>query len=417
MRKRIFGVGGGGGVSSARTINTTAPLTGGGDLSADRTFAIPQATGAIDGYLAAGDFTTFNNKISPSPSLDQTIQPTADKTFIVKQFNGTNAVDIFEVKLKDGTTVLAVDKDGNTVFGGTGAGSTQWTTGALAVGAASSVKCGANTGNVFACSENGGAVQNVLLANRANTFGTTGTLDASAATSADAVRVPNIAGAAPTLVGAIADDTTQKAFAMFTNGTVGYTPKVLLSMFCNSTACTAASPSLTFTTGTFTNNCISGGADTNCTNAGTNETAFGFNATFPANTIFTNKLYRVDIVVERTSTSTVPTFLFKMKLAGTIIFQSNTQVPGASTVAIGRGTSFLIQGTAAAGASAAIETGTLTEQGSATATTLFSPNNTAQPVTGFATNGTLQLTFTLQLGTGTIGNFVRLRQVVITEMF
>lgn len=47
---------------NARNINTTAPLTGGGNLSADRTIAIPKATTGVDGYLAATDFTTFNNK-------------------------------------------------------------------------------------------------------------------------------------------------------------------------------------------------------------------------------------------------------------------------------------------------------------------------------------------------------------------
>ena len=46
----------------ATTISTTAPLTGGGDLSANRTFAIAKATTLVDGYLAATDFTTFNNK-------------------------------------------------------------------------------------------------------------------------------------------------------------------------------------------------------------------------------------------------------------------------------------------------------------------------------------------------------------------
>jgi hypothetical protein len=47
---------------SSRLINTTSPITGGGDLSADRTFSMPQATTSVAGYLAATDFTTFNNK-------------------------------------------------------------------------------------------------------------------------------------------------------------------------------------------------------------------------------------------------------------------------------------------------------------------------------------------------------------------
>jgi hypothetical protein len=49
-------------VTDARTISTTAPLTGGGDLTANRTFAITKATASVDGYLAATDFTTFAAK-------------------------------------------------------------------------------------------------------------------------------------------------------------------------------------------------------------------------------------------------------------------------------------------------------------------------------------------------------------------
>ncbi len=51
-------------VSGSRTINTTAPLSGGGDLSADRTFSITQSSGTTDGYLSATDWTTFNSKES-----------------------------------------------------------------------------------------------------------------------------------------------------------------------------------------------------------------------------------------------------------------------------------------------------------------------------------------------------------------
>jgi len=49
-------------VATTRTISTTAPLTGGGDLSADRTIAIPQATSSVDGYLSSTDWSVFNNK-------------------------------------------------------------------------------------------------------------------------------------------------------------------------------------------------------------------------------------------------------------------------------------------------------------------------------------------------------------------
>jgi nitrogen fixation protein len=49
-------------VTSARLINTTSPIVGGGDLSADRTLSIPAATTSVNGYLTSTDWTTFNNK-------------------------------------------------------------------------------------------------------------------------------------------------------------------------------------------------------------------------------------------------------------------------------------------------------------------------------------------------------------------
>ncbi|WP_296683986.1 tail fiber domain-containing protein, partial [Flavobacterium sp.] len=47
---------------AARTISTTSPLSGGGDLSANRTLSIAQATAAASGYLSSIDWNTFNNK-------------------------------------------------------------------------------------------------------------------------------------------------------------------------------------------------------------------------------------------------------------------------------------------------------------------------------------------------------------------
>lgn len=51
-------------VLTSRTISTTAPLTGGGDLSTNRTFAISQAGVANDGFLSSADWNSFNNKVS-----------------------------------------------------------------------------------------------------------------------------------------------------------------------------------------------------------------------------------------------------------------------------------------------------------------------------------------------------------------
>lgn len=51
-------------VPITRLINTTAPLMGGGNLTADRTLSIPQATSSVDGFLLAADWTTFNSKLT-----------------------------------------------------------------------------------------------------------------------------------------------------------------------------------------------------------------------------------------------------------------------------------------------------------------------------------------------------------------
>lgn len=51
-------------VPVTRQINTTAPLMGGGNLTADRTLSIPQATSSVDGYLFHTDWTTFNSKLT-----------------------------------------------------------------------------------------------------------------------------------------------------------------------------------------------------------------------------------------------------------------------------------------------------------------------------------------------------------------
>lgn len=49
-------------VASTRSISTSGPLTGGGDLSTNRTISIPAATSSVNGYLTSTDWTTFNNK-------------------------------------------------------------------------------------------------------------------------------------------------------------------------------------------------------------------------------------------------------------------------------------------------------------------------------------------------------------------
>ena len=51
-------------VTNARTIATTSPLQGGGDLSANRTLSILQASISQDGFLGQTDWNTFNSKFN-----------------------------------------------------------------------------------------------------------------------------------------------------------------------------------------------------------------------------------------------------------------------------------------------------------------------------------------------------------------
>jgi hypothetical protein len=51
-------------VPTTRTISTTAPLSGGGDLSANRTLSITQANTSTNGFLSSTDWTTFNGKFT-----------------------------------------------------------------------------------------------------------------------------------------------------------------------------------------------------------------------------------------------------------------------------------------------------------------------------------------------------------------
>lgn len=56
-------------VPTSRTISTTAPLTGGGDLSSNRTLSMPVATTSVDGYLTHADWSTFNAKVPTTTTI------------------------------------------------------------------------------------------------------------------------------------------------------------------------------------------------------------------------------------------------------------------------------------------------------------------------------------------------------------
>jgi len=100
-------------VPTTRTISTTAPLSGGGDLSANRTLSIPKATNLVDGYLSATDWTTFNGK-----------QPTLVSGTNIKTVNGTTILGSGDLTISTGitigTTAITSGTVGRVLFEGTG---------------------------------------------------------------------------------------------------------------------------------------------------------------------------------------------------------------------------------------------------------------------------------------------------------
>lgn len=75
-------------VPTTRTISTTAPLQGGGDLSANRTLSITQATTSTNGYLSSTDWNTFNGKQN---ALTNPVTGTGTSGQVT-YFNGTTSV-------------------------------------------------------------------------------------------------------------------------------------------------------------------------------------------------------------------------------------------------------------------------------------------------------------------------------------
>jgi len=71
-----------------RTIATAGPLTGGGNLSADRALSLPAATTAVDGYLKATDWQSFSQK---QPRTYITVGPSGS---VGNDYTGTSPGDV-----------------------------------------------------------------------------------------------------------------------------------------------------------------------------------------------------------------------------------------------------------------------------------------------------------------------------------
>lgn len=59
-------------VPTSRTITGSSPITGGGDLSADRSIGIQAASGSVDGYLASADYTKIQNAVPNTRTVSTT---------------------------------------------------------------------------------------------------------------------------------------------------------------------------------------------------------------------------------------------------------------------------------------------------------------------------------------------------------
>jgi len=80
-------------VPTTRTISTTSPLSGGGDLSANRTLSITQATTSVSGYLSSTDWNTFNGKqdaITLTTTGTSGAATLVGSTLNIPQYSGTN---------------------------------------------------------------------------------------------------------------------------------------------------------------------------------------------------------------------------------------------------------------------------------------------------------------------------------------
>ena len=92
-------------LAATRNINTTSPLTGGGNLTADRTIAIPMATTSADGYLSSTDWTTFNGKVV-TPAFTAGSVPFATGANTLSQDNSNFFWDSANARLGIGTSTF-----------------------------------------------------------------------------------------------------------------------------------------------------------------------------------------------------------------------------------------------------------------------------------------------------------------------
>ncbi len=351
-------------------------LAGGGGGAVSSVFG---RTGAVTAQ--AGDYTAA--QVTNAASTASTNTFTAGAKQIFQASGATAGARIVAAALPSSPAAgdLAIDSgDSNKLKFYDGA-SWQDTLAGGGGGAVSSVF--GRTGAVTAQSGDYSAAQvtNAASTASANTW-TTGDQNMSAAAS---LRAPASAGFAPTIDGSIGYDSTQEKWVGGGNGLTGSFPRVL----------TVTRPVE---------------ALTNSTTAQQNFTSV---FTIPANYLVTGKVLRVSILFEFATGSTAQSQRYALKLGSTTVFdQGAAQTPGANTTR-NAWLEFLIVGTAAAGASVAVETSSVSPGNWPPATS--SLGATAQPV-NLATNGSLTIVPAITFGGTATTNTVTLRVAMVEEL-
>lgn len=133
-----------GDVTSTRTISTSGPLSGGGDLSTNRTISIAKASGSADGYLSSSDWTTFNNKENAIATGNSSQYLRGDKSWQTLDKNAVGLGNVENTALSSWTgssnistvgTITTGTWNGSTIsVGKGGTGQTTYTDGQLLIG-------------------------------------------------------------------------------------------------------------------------------------------------------------------------------------------------------------------------------------------------------------------------------------------
>ena len=159
------------------------------------------------------------------------------------------------------------------------------------------------------------------------------------------------------------------------------------------------SSAMTWTGGT---TIVNAAGDTNNSSSGSGSFFSHANTyTIPANYLVAGKTLKITPIWSMTTGSAPPTMQWQIKAGSTVIStQTGTGTPGANLTGATGAFSFIIQGTAASGASVNVYTSPIAtnnwQNGSLT------PNNTAQPV-ALATNGTLTISLQSEWGSAGTG--------------